>query len=109
MTENSNQIISNKNKNNIPNDLVHENITNNKNKTILEYKDYELNSLDYKKALKKDKRNFWQYYISLLKINHLIIFSFIINKDYNAKIIKVFLFFFFFAVHLTIKALFFYP
>ena len=73
----------------------------------MEYKDYELNSLDYKKALKKDKRTFWQYYISLLKINHLIIFSFIINKDYNARIIKVFLLFFFFAVHLTVNALFF--
>ena len=87
--------------------LIKENKTKNKNTAILEYKDYELNSLDYKKALKKDKRTFWQYYISLLKINHLIIFSFIINKDYNARIIKVFLFFFFFAVHLTVNALFF--
>ena len=87
--------------------MIKENKTKNKNTATLEYKDYELNSLDYKKALKKDKRTFWQYYISLLKINHLIIFSFIINKDYNARIIKVFLFFFFFAVHLTVNALFF--
>ena len=78
-----------------------------KNKKILEYQDYELNSLTYKRALKRDKRNFTQYYISLLKINHLVIFSFFPIKDYNSRIIKIFLFFFFFTVHLTVNALFF--
>ena len=57
--------------------------------------------------MKKDKRTFFQYYISLLKINHLLIFSFIPNKDYNSRIIKFFLFFFYFTVHLSINALFF--
>ena len=37
-----------------------------KNKNILEYKEYELNSLDFEKALIYDKRNFLQYYISTI-------------------------------------------
>ena len=43
------------------------------NKKILEYKDYELNSLDFEKALIYDKRNFLQYYISTIKNNNLLI------------------------------------
>ena len=77
-------------------------------KEILNYNDNELNSFDYKKALIYDKRTFTQYYISLLRINHLLLFSFYIkNRDYNSQIIKMFLFFFFFSVHFTINALFF--
>ena len=60
---------------------------------ILEYKDFELNSFEYEDALKTDKRTYFQYYFSLLKINHLIIFSFCPYKDYNSRIIKMFLFF----------------
>ena len=74
----------------------------------MEYNDSELNTLSYEKALIEDKRSYIQYYISLLRINHLLIFSFYCNnKDYNAQIIKAFLFFLFFAIHLTINALFF--
>ena len=77
-------------------------------KNIMEYNDSELNTLLYEKALIQDKRSYIQYYISLLRINHLLIFSFYCNnKDYNSQIIKVFLFFLFFAIHLTINALFF--
>ena len=63
--------------------------------------------MNYKKALKLDKRSYTQYYISLLRNNHLLIFSFLPNKDFNSRIIKAFLFFFYFAVHFTINALFF--
>ena len=77
-------------------------------KSILEYNDNELNSLIYKKALLYDKRVYSQYYFSLLKTGHLFIFSFYSNnKDYNPQIIKLFLFFFFFDVYLTINVLFF--
>ena len=68
-----------------------ENITN--YSEFLELNDAELNSLPYKKALLKDKRSFAQYYISLVKANHLFIFAFFNNNDYNSKIIKIFLFF----------------
>ena len=63
--------------------------------------------MNYQDAIKSDKRIYIQYYISLLRNNHLFIFSFFPNKDYNSRIIKSFLFFFFFAVHLTINTLFF--
>ena len=75
---------------------------------ILEYNDNEINSLEYKKALINDQRTYFQYYLSLLKVGHLLIFSFYFNnKDYNSQVIKMFLFFFFFAVHLNTNALFF--
>ena len=77
------------------------------NETILEYKEYELNSLSFERALKLDKRNLLQYYISSIKINNLLIFSFLPVKDYNSMIIKNFLFFFFFTLNLTVNALFF--
>ena len=77
-------------------------------KEILKYNDYELNSLIYEKVKKYDKRTYVQYYISLLKEKHLFIFSFYSNnKDYNSQIIKIFLFFFFVSVNLTVNALFF--
>ena len=77
-------------------------------KNILEYNDYELNELLYEKALIIDKRTYIQYYLSLLRTNHVLIFSFYCNnKDYNSQIIKSFLFFFFLVLHLTINALFF--
>ena len=76
-------------------------------KKILKRKSFELNSLDYQDALKLDKRNFCQYYGSLLKYNHPFIFSFIPYNDYNSKIIRLFLFFFSFCIDLTINALFF--
>ena len=103
-TQNSKKKI--KSKSNI--DVLEKNKSKKKgDKIILEYKDYELNILNYKKALKFDKRTYFQYYISLLKINHLFIFSFFPNKDYNSRIIKIFLFFFFFIIHFTINAIFF--
>ena len=76
-------------------------------KKILVYTDSELNSLSYEEALKIDKRTYCQYYFSLLKKKQSILFSFYPNKDYNSQIIKIFLFFFFYASDMTINALFF--
>ena len=66
-------------------------INNDKNQnheTILEFQDFELNSMDYEEAIKSDKRSYVQYYISLLKNNHLFIFSFFPFNDFNSRIIK---------------------
>ena len=68
---------------------------------------YELNNLIYEEALKKDKRSYFVYYISLLKTGHLIFFSFCPLKDYNSRIIKIDLFFFSLAIYFTVNALFF--
>ena len=74
--------------------------------SLLEQKDFELNALEYENAFKLDKRSFTQYYISSIKNNHPIIFSFFPFKDYNPLIIKFFLFFFSYSSELTINALF---
>ena len=68
---------------------------------------FELNSLDYKEGRIIDQRNYCEYYCSLLKYNHPLIFSFSLYNDYNSKIIRFFLFFFSFGLDLSINALFF--
>ena len=81
-----------------------------KNKTrIIDYNfnDYELNSLCYEEALKFDKRTFFEFYISLIKVNQLIIFSFCLSNDYNSKIIKICFFLFIFALYYILNAFFF--
>ena len=74
---------------------------------ILGKKEFELNSLHYEEALKLDHRSYFEYYISLLKYNHPILFSFAPFDDYNSKIIKIFLFFFSLYLDFAINALFF--
>ena len=48
-----------------------------------DYDDYELNELEYKEAVKYDKRSLLQIYWAILKREHLIIFTFINCQDYN--------------------------
>ena len=76
-------------------------------KKKLEFRDFELNEMKYDEALKFDQRNFIQCYFGLLRTNHLFMFSFLEKNDYNSRIIKIFLFFFFFTIDLIINALFF--
>ena len=71
------------------------------------FTDYELYQISYIEALKYDKRTFFELYFSLLKMKHLLFFSFYPHNDYNSKISKIFLFFFSFALYYTINALFF--
>ena len=73
---------------------------------IKKLNDFELNNLEFKDAIKYDKRTFSQIYISLLKTNHLLIFSFCHLKDYNSQIIKIYLFFFNYAMNLVVSAMF---
>ena len=63
--------------------------------------------LSYESAIKIDKRTFFQYYLSLLRIKHLLFFSFYPSFDYNSQILKIFLFFFDFALSFMVNALFF--
>ena len=71
------------------------------------YNDEELNDLKYELALKYDHRTFSEYYISLLRIKHIVLFTFFNNNDYNSKIIKLDLFLFSFGLYFTINTLFF--
>jgi len=77
------------------------------NKPKVFFNDYELNRLQYKEAIKYDKRTYIQYYWSLLKKGNLFLFSFMPNNDYNSMIIKICLFFFSFGLYYTVNALFF--
>ena len=78
-----------------------------KTKEIMAYKEQELNQLKYNLALKYDKRTYCDYYLSLIKTKHDLIFSFYYNNDYNSRIIKIDLFFISFIIHYTVNALFF--
>ena len=83
-----------------------------KSKTISKFKkisfsEYELNELNYLDALKYDKRSFYQYYWSLCKKEHLILFTFITCDDYNITTIKLILFVNALALDFTINCFFF--
>ena len=88
-----------------------DNNDSNKNNIIIQNEkllmnDYELNECEYKDAIKYDKRTYFNYFYSLLKLNHILLFAIIPQKDYNSKIIKFCLFLFSFSFNLTIEALF---
>jgi hypothetical protein len=67
----------------------------------------ELNTLDYELAIENDKRTYFEYYWSLLKKKHLILFTFIPMTDYNLLCIKISLFLISFSLSFTINAFFF--
>ena len=92
----------NKNKN-----LKIEKKKTNINEELYNLIDKEINSLTYEEALKYDKRSYIQYYLSLLKTKHLLIFSFITKDDYNSREIKISLFFLYFALLYSVNSFFF--
>ena len=49
---------------------------------------YELNNLEYNQAINLDKRKISEIYWSLLKREHLILFTFLNGNDYNISFIK---------------------
>ena len=55
---------------------------------------YELNKLEFEDALVLDKRNFVQMYWSVLKREHIIIFTFFFHNDFNylCKKCKIYIF-----------------
>ena len=73
----------------------------------IKYNDYELNNLVYKDAIEKDKRDYFQYYCSLLKTKHIVLSIFLASNDYNLITIKLSLFIFSFCLYFTVNALFF--
>ena len=78
-----------------------------KSKYPINLNDYELNSLIYNLALIYDKRTYFQYYFSLIKTQHILLFAIIPSNDYNSRIIKLCIFTFSFAQYYTVSALFF--
>ena len=82
------------------------NIMEDKNIKI-EFNIFEFNSLSYKDAIIYDKRTYCEYYISLIKTKHPLLFGFCPIKDYNLMMIKICLFLLFFTSIYVINFLFF--
>ena len=66
----------------------------------------ELNDLEYKLAIMKDKRTCSEIYISYLRTDHLFITLFYLG-DYNAQVIKISMFIFNLGTLIAVNALFF--
>ena len=71
------------------------------------YNDEELNSLSYERAILIDKRTYCQYYCSLLRKRHLLLFTFSKVNDYNLVSVKISLFIISFSLYFIINAFFF--
>ena len=82
-----------------------ENSSDEKNRKTLT--EYEINTLTYELALIKDKRTYLQYYWSLLKQKHLILFTFLPVNDFNLSSLKISLFILSFSLYFTINGFFF--
>ena len=83
-------------------------INENMSKELIENKnDTELNSLSYEKALKYDKRTYFEYYSSLIRNKQLLILVCYTQNDYNSRMVKICLMFSSFALYYTVNALFF--
>ena len=95
-----------KKENDINNIKVYEKIEN-QNINIEKLNDQEMNTLEYEKALQFDKRNYFQYYYSLIKKKQLILFTFLPTNDYNIMALKISLFIVSFCLYFTINTFFF--
>ena len=71
------------------------------------YSEYELDDLEYLEALKYDKRTFFEFFLCLVKREHLIVFTFIFCSDLNLLVIKLSLFVFSVSLDFTTNVLFF--
>ena len=67
--------------------------------------DMEINMLSYSEAIKQDKRNCFNIYVSFLKTRHILICIF--TRDFNAVLFKVSFFFFIFGICIGINTFFF--
>ena len=63
--------------------------SNSENSEDYQFYESESNFLEYRMALLFDKRNYFKYYISLIKTKHPFIFTFLPNSDYNLIILKI--------------------
>ena len=86
-------------------DFIINNIEKEKRKNY--FNNEELNSLEYKCALEIDDRTYMKYYWSLLKLKHLIIFTFISNDDYNIFLLKLGFFFISCSLYFAVNGMFF--
>ena len=88
--------------------LIRHNKIKKKNKNEkLKYSEFELDDLEYLEAIKYDKRTFFEFFLCLVKREHIIIFTFIFCKDLNLLCIKLTLFVFAVSLDFATNVLFF--
>ena len=96
---------------NVNNNINRNNIlttnNNNEEKIKLNFNDFELNTLKLQDAISYDKRTCFEYYISLIKTKHPIIFAFCPIKDFNLIIIKLCIFCLSFSLYYSVNYFFF--
>ena len=68
---------------------------------------YELNNLEFDKALELDKRSFIATYWSKLRREHLILFTFFVRNDYNLTFVKYSRFIFIICTDMAVNVFFF--
>ena len=71
------------------------------------YDDYELNNMDYDDACDNDKRSCLRTYLSVIKREHYVIFTFCSRDDYNLFYIKIERFFILICTEMTMNGMFF--
>ena len=107
---NKNNKVQNKSKQRINSHLRTKNTSTignlNRKKINYNYNDTEMNNLVYKEAIRIDHRTYCMYYFSLIKSKHILISTFCYFKDYNAQIIKIYMFFFTFESNFVFSAMF---
>jgi hypothetical protein len=81
-------------KNDSPKVFLNKSKNKRKNNNQLKYSEFELDDLDYLEAIKYDKRTFIEFFLCLVKREHLIIFTFIFCSDLNLLCVKLVLFIF---------------
>jgi hypothetical protein len=86
---------------------IHNTYNDKNNEKIKKYSDFELDDLEYSKAIKYDKRSFLNFYFCLVKREHIIIFTFFYCKDFNLISIKLSLFVFSVCLDMATNILFF--
>ena len=77
-------------------------------KNVKNLDDYELNNLEYEDAINYDDRTFVKIYISILKRENIIIFTFYCWNDYNIVYIKFARFIFFLCTVMAMNVFFFF-
>ena len=84
------------------------NDVNNVSKKEEKIEDYVLNNLEFNKALELDKRGYCHIYYSILKREHIILFTFFSWNDYNLFYIKFARFFFLLCTIMGMNVFFFF-
>ena len=84
---------------------INKEILSNTNKEKLD--GFELNNLEYNLAIKLDRRSCWAIYWSLLKREHLVIFTFFVRNDHNITFIKYTRFIFLVCTDMALNVFFF--